>query len=156
MFGLAGAIPSTTVASAMLYANNSSANYHDITSGNDCTATITAHCTTGPGFDIPSGLGAPISLGAFRPVTSTSPPPVLPPPPPVQPPAPTPLPPGPNPLPPPPVRKTGDINGDGKVNITDLSLLLSAWGTNNTAADLNKSGKVDIADLSILLSNFGK
>lgn len=45
-----------------------------------------------------------------------------------------------------------DINADGRVGITDLSILLSAWGTANAGADLNKNGKVDITDLSQLLS----
>lgn len=48
----------------------------------------------------------------------------------------------------------GDLNGDGKVNITDLSILLSAWSGSNATADINKSGKVDITDLSILLSHW--
>lgn len=48
----------------------------------------------------------------------------------------------------------GDINSDGKVNITDLSMLLSAWGTSNAAADLNNDGTVNITDLSMLLSNW--
>lgn len=53
---------------------------------------------------------------------------------------------------------TGDMNGDGKVNITDLSILLSHWnatGVPVTQGDLNGSGKVDIIDLSILLSHWG-
>ena len=50
----------------------------------------------------------------------------------------------------------GDINGDGRVDITDLSILLSNYGTSNTQADINKDGKVDVLDLSILLSNYGK
>ncbi len=60
----------------------------------------------------------------------------------------TPTPPGPTPEP----VKSGDLTSDGKVNIKDLSVLLSAWGTTNTNADLNKSGKVEIGDLSQLLS----
>lgn len=52
-------------------------------------------------------------------------------------------------------QKPGDINGDGQIDITDLSILLSNWGTANAASDLNKNGLVDIFDLSILLSNFG-
>lgn len=48
----------------------------------------------------------------------------------------------------------GDLNGDKKVNITDLSILLSAWNSSNATADINKSGKVDITDLSILLSHW--
>lgn len=49
----------------------------------------------------------------------------------------------------------GDINRDGAVNVMDLSLLLSAWGTSNTGADLNGSGRVDVFDLSLLLSKWG-
>lgn len=51
--------------------------------------------------------------------------------------------------------KPGDLNGDNKVNITDLSMLLSAWNSSNAKADINGSGKVDIIDLSILLSHWG-
>jgi hypothetical protein len=53
----------------------------------------------------------------------------------------------------------GDLNGDGTVNATDLSILLSNWGkTSATAAqgDLNGDGTVNATDLSILLSNWGK
>src|SRR3972149_1639542 len=48
-----------------------------------------------------------------------------------------------------------DLNGDSIINIFDLSILLTRWGTNNSAADLNKNGTVDIFDLSILLSRWG-
>jgi hypothetical protein len=51
--------------------------------------------------------------------------------------------------------KTGDINGDGAINITDLSIVLSNWGIIGGVADLNKDNKVNIFDLSILLSNYG-
>ena len=54
-----------------------------------------------------------------------------------------------------PTGKIGDINNDGKVDILDLSTLLTKWGTSDTAADLNKNGSVDILDLSILLSKWG-
>jgi hypothetical protein len=49
---------------------------------------------------------------------------------------------------------TGDINGDGRVNVFDLSILNSKWGQNYPSADLNKDGVVGVADLSILLSNW--
>ncbi|HET9721518.1 MAG TPA: dockerin type I domain-containing protein [Candidatus Saccharimonadales bacterium] len=49
----------------------------------------------------------------------------------------------------------GDLNSDGHVNITDLSIMLSNWGTTNSTCDLNTNGSVDIFDLSILLSHFG-
>ena len=50
----------------------------------------------------------------------------------------------------------GDINGDGQVNIFDLSILLSKWSTNYAPADLNSDGTVNIFDLSILLSHWGQ
>ncbi|HET9721459.1 MAG TPA: choice-of-anchor Q domain-containing protein, partial [Candidatus Saccharimonadales bacterium] len=49
----------------------------------------------------------------------------------------------------------GDLNSDGHVNITDLSIMLSNWGTTNSTCDLNSNGTVDIFDLSILLSHYG-
>ncbi len=49
-----------------------------------------------------------------------------------------------------------DFNNSGKVEIQDLSYLLTRWGTNDTVADLNGDGKISTFDLSILLSNWGK
>jgi len=59
--------------------------------------------------------------------------------------------------------KVGDINGDGIVDIFDLSILLSSYGITHTicstnasyTCDLNGDGKVDILDLSVLLSHYG-
>lgn len=51
--------------------------------------------------------------------------------------------------------KTGDLNGDGRVDVTDLSILLANWNTTNANSDINKDGTVNIFDLSILLSKFG-
>jgi hypothetical protein len=52
----------------------------------------------------------------------------------------------------------GDLNSDGTVNILDLSVLLSAWGTSNSAieSNLGRPGPVDVFDLSILLSHWGQ
>ncbi len=47
-----------------------------------------------------------------------------------------------------------DINGDGKVNLIDFSIMLSMWGTSNVRADLNDDGTVNLADFSILLFNW--
>lgn len=55
--------------------------------------------------------------------------------------------------------KAGDINGDGAVNLNDLSILSSNWNkTGMTAAqgDLNGDGAVNLNDLSILSSNWNK
>lgn len=49
-----------------------------------------------------------------------------------------------------------DINNDGTVNIFDLSILLSKWGTNDAASDLNHDGTVNIFDLSTLLTDWGQ
>ncbi|MDF2461148.1 MAG: hypothetical protein K0S68_551, partial [Candidatus Saccharibacteria bacterium] len=50
---------------------------------------------------------------------------------------------------------SADINKDSKVDVLDLSLLLSDWGKSGSQADINSSGTVEIADLSILLSSWG-
>jgi subtilisin family serine protease len=68
-------------------------------------------------------------------------------PPPTNPPPTNPPPPNPNP-------KSADINGSGKVDLTDLSILLSNWNKNTAAPDLNSNGKVDLTDLSMLLSKW--
>jgi hypothetical protein len=51
-----------------------------------------------------------------------------------------------------------DINNDGKVDITDLSILLSNYNKTATfsTGDLDGNGIVNILDLSVLLSNYGK
>lgn len=54
------------------------------------------------------------------------------------------------------VQKVGDVNADDLINVYDLSLLLSKWGTNDSACDLNKDNLVNVYDLSMLLSNWGK
>ncbi len=53
-------------------------------------------------------------------------------------------------------RKTGDITGDNKIDIQDLSYLLSHWNTADGLSDLNHDGKTNTFDLSLLLSNWGK
>jgi hypothetical protein len=52
----------------------------------------------------------------------------------------------------------GDFNGDGHVNIFDLSIFLSHWqqAGSSLPEDLNGDGVVNIFDLSVLLSNYGK
>jgi hypothetical protein len=56
--------------------------------------------------------------------------------------------------------KIGDLNNDNKVDVLDLSKLLSLWDPYATKpksnADLNNDNKVDIIDMSSLLSNWGK
>lgn len=50
--------------------------------------------------------------------------------------------------------KTGDLNGDGKINLVDFSILLFHWNTDHEVADLNGDGKVNLTDFSILLFNW--
>lgn len=47
-----------------------------------------------------------------------------------------------------------DLNGDGKVNITDFSILMYHWNGSDACADQNKNGKVDLADFSIMMYNW--
>lgn len=47
-----------------------------------------------------------------------------------------------------------DLNGDGKVNITDFSILLYWWGKSNECADQNADGTVNLTDFSIMLYNW--
>lgn len=47
-----------------------------------------------------------------------------------------------------------DLNGDGRVNIIDFSIMLYFWNQSNPAngrADINHDGRVDLTDFSILL-----
>jgi hypothetical protein len=50
-----------------------------------------------------------------------------------------------------------DLDGNGDVGASDLSLVLLAWGTSGlgNAADLNGDGEVGAADLSLLLEAWG-
>jgi len=44
-----------------------------------------------------------------------------------------------------------DLNHDGKVNLTDFSILLYHWGTDDECADQNHDGTVNLTDFSIML-----
>jgi hypothetical protein len=58
----------------------------------------------------------------------------------------------------------GDINGDGTVDATDFSFLVSSFGqathtcTSNSSftCDLNNDNKVDFLDVSVLITNWGQ
>jgi len=58
-----------------------------------------------------------------------------------------------SPPPPPPTSNNADLNSDGKVDVTDLGILLSGWGGSGSA-DINNDGVVDVVDLGILLSGW--
>ncbi len=52
----------------------------------------------------------------------------------------------------------GDVNGDGVIDVSDLLLLLAAWGQcpsrMDCPADLNGDGEVDVDDLLLLLNHW--
>jgi hypothetical protein len=50
-----------------------------------------------------------------------------------------------------PVHNAADLNNDSKVNVFDLSILLSHWGSTGTG-DVDGNGTVNVFDLSRLLS----
>ena len=52
-------------------------------------------------------------------------------------------------------KRLSDFNNDNKVNIFDLSTILSRWGKPGTG-DFNGNGKVDIYDLSFFLHDYGR
>jgi len=56
------------------------------------------------------------------------------------------------------VPTTSDLNRDGKVNLTDFSILLFWWntagGNSNPPADINQDGKVSLTDFSIMIFNW--
>jgi len=53
-----------------------------------------------------------------------------------------------------------DFNGNGKVDLADLVMLIENWGTNNSLYDIGPfawgDGKVDAADLEVLMSYWGQ
>ncbi|MGB8779113.1 MAG: CARDB domain-containing protein [Candidatus Bathyarchaeia archaeon] len=60
------------------------------------------------------------------------------------------------------VRIVGDVNGDGKVDISDVIVVENAFGSYpthprwNITSDVNADGIVNMADITLVLSNFGK
>lgn len=57
--------------------------------------------------------------------------------------------------------REGDLNGDGDIDLADLTRLLSVFGSasdncTNLVGDVNTDGVVDLSDLTITLSNFGR
>jgi len=59
------------------------------------------------------------------------------------------------------VKLQGDVNDDGRVDITDLAIVAQAYNTKvgdpnyNPDADLNNDGRVDVWDLHIVAKNYG-
>jgi Tol biopolymer transport system component len=59
-----------------------------------------------------------------------------------------------------PILPIVDFNGDGKVDLTDLVMLIQNWGTNNAHYDIGPyawgDGKVDMEDLKIFMTYYEK
>jgi len=51
---------------------------------------------------------------------------------------------------------TGDVNGDGVIDLADLSMVLSNFGQSAPFGDANGDGTVDLDDLDTVLSLFGQ
>lgn len=47
--------------------------------------------------------------------------------------------------------QTTDLNGDGRINILDLSLIIRQFNTTTSRGDLSGDGRVDITDYSLML-----
>ena len=50
----------------------------------------------------------------------------------------------------------GDVNGDNRVDVRDLSYVAWHFGEYDAAADVNGDGVIDISDLTLTASNFGQ
>ncbi len=50
---------------------------------------------------------------------------------------------------------SGDVDGNGTVDVLDLLAVLSAWGPHIGLEDLNDDGVVDVLDILLLLGNWG-
>ena len=48
-----------------------------------------------------------------------------------------------------------DINGDGNVDVSDVLVMVSVWGTNDADADINGDGTVGVADLLLVIDGWG-
>jgi hypothetical protein len=56
-------------------------------------------------------------------------------------------------------RRMSDINGDGAIDLLDLSIFASYWGQTSPAesfSDMNGDNVVDLLDLSVLATNWGR
>jgi hypothetical protein len=55
--------------------------------------------------------------------------------------------------------KTGDLNNDGSVNVSDYNIFVGNYGktgaTGFILSDIDKNGKVDIYDYNMLVANYG-
>jgi hypothetical protein len=50
----------------------------------------------------------------------------------------------------------GDVTGDNRIDIFDVSFIAARFGSTNPAADITGDGRVDIFDLVIAAANYGR
>jgi Zn-dependent metalloprotease len=50
---------------------------------------------------------------------------------------------------------TGDVSGDGTVDVTDLLAVVGAWGNTSGPEDVNQDGAVDVSDLLAVVDAWG-
>ncbi len=59
-----------------------------------------------------------------------------------------------------PIKPVVDFNGDNKVDLADLTMLISNWGTTSTLYDIGPmpwgDGKVDVEDLKVFTACYEK
>ena len=48
-----------------------------------------------------------------------------------------------------------DINGDNTTDVSDILMLVAAWGSNDVNADVNGDGVINVSDLSIMIEAWG-
>ncbi|MCD0167965.1 hypothetical protein, partial [Deinococcus sp. 12RED42] len=49
-----------------------------------------------------------------------------------------------------------DLNGDGRIDLTDLAILMNNYGKSTTTGDLNQDRRVDDADLRLFSEQYGR
>ncbi|MEM2702764.1 MAG: dockerin type I domain-containing protein [Candidatus Bathyarchaeia archaeon] len=60
------------------------------------------------------------------------------------------------------IKIMGDIDGDGKVTMSDVDIFITAFGTYpshprwSSEADLDQNGRISMSDVILLIANFGK
>jgi hypothetical protein len=60
------------------------------------------------------------------------------------------------------VRFSNDLNNDGRVDMRDISIVASAFGSVpghprwNPVADVNDDGKIDLKDIALVARHFGE
>ena len=50
---------------------------------------------------------------------------------------------------------SGDIDGDGGVDVADLLMVLNEWGCTCCITDINDDGRTDVTDLLVVIGNWG-